>query len=352
MCNVLRQTFAIVLTFIFLLLLQNSAAFAQQTIDPTFQTNLRKPTYINRHPTVLYDEAHFNLQASGGNYKPFLDLITKDGYQVKLNKRKFSAQRLKGSDILIITNALGAKGLEAFNRSAFTERECNAVREWVQEGGALLLIADHAPYGTASNMLSQQFGVRMSGGFAIDTSKYNHDKDTDNTGYLVFTRYNGLLSDHPITLGRDSNERIKRVISFAGQPLVAPNMSQRVLELGSTSINIPSPSVAEIKAALASGTKPLNQLPSGAKLPLSAASLPGLSLNKTTSAAGLSQAVALKLGKGRVVILGEAGLLSAQLVQVQGEKPIKVGMNRTDFDNKQFALNIMHWLSKYLNYCL
>ena len=60
--------------------------------------------------------------------------------------------------------------------------------------------------------------------------------------------------------------------------------------------------------------------------------------NKT---APLPRGLAIKAGKGRIVILGEAAMLTAQ--QYKGEK---FGMNTRGNDNKQFALNIMHWLSK------
>jgi hypothetical protein len=48
-------------------------------------------------------------------------------------------------------------------------------------------------------------------------------------------------------------------------------------------------------------------------------------------------------GKGRVVVMGEAAELSAQLI---GDE--KFGMNVPGIDNRQMALNIMHWLSGLL----
>ena len=58
-------------------------------------------------------------------------------------------------------------------------------------------------------------------------------------------------------------------------------------------------------------------------------------------AAGRCQGLALTHGKGRVVVLGEAGALSAQFGM--GGRPF--GMNDPGNDNRQLALNIMHWLS-------
>jgi hypothetical protein len=63
------------------------------------------------------------------------------------------------------------------------------------------------------------------------------------------------------------------------------------------------------------------------------------------SAANRAQGVALKFKKGRVIILGEAAMLSAQL-SAKEQKPM--GMNYPNTDNQQLALNIMHWLSKKL----
>ena len=68
-------------------------------------------------------------------------------------------------------------------------------------------------------------------------------------------------------------------------------------------------------------------------------------LNEPVSAAGRAQGVALKFGKGRVVVMGEAGMLSAQLA---GPNKTAFGMNRPGIDNRQLALNIMHWLSKLI----
>jgi hypothetical protein len=66
---------------------------------------------------------------------------------------------------------------------------------------------------------------------------------------------------------------------------------------------------------------------------------------KDSSAAGRAQALAFKFGKGRVVVLGDAAMLSAQ---VTGSDNQPFGMNIPNIDNKQLALNIMHWLSGLL----
>jgi hypothetical protein len=67
------------------------------------------------------------------------------------------------------------------------------------------------------------------------------------------------------------------------------------------------------------------------------------------TAAGLAQAVAVRHGAGRVVVLGEAAMVTAQLVTEPGTPAVKIGMNREGIDNQQFALNVMHWLMHLLD---
>lgn len=60
---------------------------------------------------------------------------------------------------------------------------------------------------------------------------------------------------------------------------------------------------------------------------------------------GWAQGVALDYGSGRVVVLGEAAMLSAQLHRFDRHA---IGMNVPGYDNRQLALNIMHWLTRLL----
>jgi hypothetical protein len=66
--------------------------------------------------------------------------------------------------------------------------------------------------------------------------------------------------------------------------------------------------------------------------------------DKPASAAGRAQGVAFSLGRGRVVVMGEAAELSAQVFGADE----KFGMNVPGIDNRQMAINIMHWLSRLL----
>lgn len=281
-----------------------------------FNARVAQPAYLKQHPQVLFDEAHNNADTSAGRYTPFADLITSDGYGLTPNRVKFSKTVLKGYEVLVIVNASGPA--EHRDASPFTQEECEAVRDWVSGGGALLLITDHAPFSSVAAELSKRFGVALTIGFTIDRFKYN--KEAEDQTELVFTRDDGLIGDHPITRGRNAAERINRIITFTGTSIKGPPGSVPFLKLADTAVDVLPPD----------------------RKPSSSDEAPPDS--KEVSAAGRAQGVALEFGKGRVVVLGEAAMLTAQ-VALRG---FRFGMNVPGIDNRQLALNIMHWLSALL----
>jgi len=288
---------------------------------------------------ILFDTAHRNFHTPDTRYKPFADLMRNDGYRIVANARPFTAATLAGHDILVIANALGAEGAEGPDAAAFTEAECRAVADWVRGGGALLLIADHAPFGAAAERMAQAFGVEMSKGVAADPG--HADPETGNRTFILYTRDAHMLGSHPILEGRNSGERIGRVMTFSGQSLRGPDGSIALLALGERAIDRVQPSQSEIRAAAAAARA---QAACEGRPPPGAVAL-RQPANAGTSAAGRAQGVAFRFGRGRVVVLGEAAMLSAQL----GGQGMRVGMNRPGLDNRQLALNLMHWLSGALD---
>ncbi|HVQ39533.1 MAG TPA: DUF4350 domain-containing protein [Pyrinomonadaceae bacterium] len=294
----------------FLVILVSSFAPAQQVIDPHFNTTVASPAYSKNYPRVLFDEAHNNSQTAAGPYKPFADLMFSDGYQLIVNRKPFAKTSLDSAKILVIANALGAEDVddEGAERPAFTDEEADLVRDWVRGGGALLLIADDPPFSSAAETLAKRLDIDMGKGTTIDQA--NSEKVAKNSGFILYSRENQLLIDHAITRGRNDSERISRVMTFVGQSLKGPEGTEVFLKL-----------------AEAATDRPPGETP------------------KDTPAAGRAQAMAFKFGKGRVVVLGDAAMLSAQLT---GHDNQPFGMNTPDVDNKQLALNIMHWLSGLL----
>jgi hypothetical protein len=292
-----------------LMIVLSATALAQQIADPHFNVKVENPAYTKTFPRVLFDEAHNNSDTTNGRYKPFADLLFNDGYHLAVNRQPFTKQTLRTFKILVIANPLGSEDIDddSAGGPAFTPEECDAVSDWIRGGGALLFIADHAPFGSAAEVLAQKLGVDMSKSYTADQA--NSDKESNDPGFIVYSRENHLLVEHAITNGRSGAERLNRVMTFTGQSLKGPMGSDVFLKLADTAVD----------RIVTSG--------------------------KIDSAAGRAQGIAFRLGKGRVVVLGEAAMLSAQLTG-SDNKPF--GMNVPEIDNKQLALNIMHWLSGIL----
>jgi hypothetical protein len=185
------------------------------------------------------------------------------------------------------------------------------VREWVENGGSLLLIADHAPFGAAASNLAREFGIGMSNRDTVDPVN-SDSRAPRGSGFLVFSRQNGLLADHPIVRGRNEEERLDRVLTFNGQSLRGPPGSVAFLTLANTALDISRD-------------------------------------GDSVSVAGGAQGIAVQFGDGRIVVFGEAAALTAQVSGVPFEKRTSAGISSPESDNKQLVLNALHWLSGLLN---
>ena len=232
----------------------------------------------------MIDEAHNNYHKANGRYKPFVDLLTADGYRVSSNQNAFTPEVLDGVDMLVIANAAGGTNEDDPDSvkatPAFTNQERVVVRDWVERGGALLLIADHAPSGAAAEALAAAFGVEMRNTWTFDE---NHGEPGYGKYNLAFTRSNGLLGEHAITQGHHDTERINKVVSFTGQSLKGPPHSVPLLILSNSAVDEDVTETVRV------------------------------------SAAGRVQGLALLAGNGRVVVLGEAAMLTAQQRLRNGE---------------------------------
>ena len=286
-------------------------AVCQHLADPNFKAQVDRPAYEKNTPRIMFDEAHNNFHTSTSRYKPFADLLMNDGYRLVVNRQPFTKKTLESFKLIVIANALGDDIDEAdAEQPAFTDDECNIIRDWVRSGGGLLLIADPGPFAKSAASLAKQFGVEMTGQITEDPS---NKAEEFRSNMILYSRENRLLQEHPITMGRDSQEKLNRVVVFSGQSLKGPADSIGFLKLADS-------------ARDSKGSDGTTQVES--------------------SVHGTAQALALKLGNGKVVVLGEADMLSALLGDPPEKEPI--GMNYPGVDNKQLTLNIMHWLSGLL----
>ncbi|GAA0644079.1 DUF4350 domain-containing protein [Brevundimonas lenta] len=314
------RLFALALSLV--LVVTAPAVAQQQMVDPDFQPRVERPAYAADGPVVVIDQAHHNFHTVDGQYSPFAALLRADGYQVRGGALKFDAGGLDGVDVLVIANA-GAVHPDEAGGPIFTEAETAAVEAWVRNGGRLLLIADHAPFGAAAEPLAARFGVGMGKGYAFILTNA-----VDLTTTLTYPA--GVMPAHPIVTGRTPDERGEAVTAFTGQSLSGPAGATVLL-----------PIAAGAREAL--NVQVLQQINDR----LEAGEAADVVLAELSASALPAQGLAFEYGEGRVVVLGEAGMLSAQLIRFppeSGQADRRFGMNAAP-GNARFGLNVMHWLS-------
>jgi hypothetical protein len=281
---------------------------SQQVADTSFNPVILQSEYaIGKGPVVAIDEGHYNFHTADGRYLPFARLLRSDGYIVRGYPGKFKVSGLRDVRILVIANALNKINVENWylpTPSAFTAKEIEKVKKWIENGGSLFLIADHMPMGGAAAGLAAAFGFRFTNGFAIDTA---------TGGQVSFYRKDKTLLPCSITNGRNSGELVNKVVTFTGQAFQAPSEAKTILRFDERYLLLETDTAWVFDSS-----------------------------TRFTPVNGWSQGAYMKYGKGRVVMFGEAAMFTAQL---GGPSQIKMGMN-SDFaeENYKLLLNIIHWL--------
>ncbi len=304
--------------------LAGGSVSAQQVPDTAFRPLVRRPAYpIGAGPTLCLDEAHHNFHTLDNRFRAFGELARRDGFRVSANQAGFDFDGLSRCRILVISNAQpNDSSWDTYptpTPSAFTKDEIKSVYLWVEQGGSLLLIADHMPLAGAAAQLATAFGLSFTDGFAVAGFE-GGDAERQAAFALptLFTSSDGTLRPHPIVRGRDTTERITQVRSFTGQAFrVAVGRAAPVLILPASFVSL------EPRIAWQFG-------PDTKKRPVG----------------GWLQGATIRVRGGRVAFFGEAAMFSAQ---VAGPEQRPMGMNAPMAEqNPQFVLNVLHWLARIL----
>ena len=276
-------------------------------------TAAQQPTFgLDEGPTICIDEAHFNMHTVSGTYSAVAGIWRADGYVVTASTEAFTIDSLQACRVLVIANALheqnrlqgDATNWSLPNPSAFTPGEITVVRDWVRDGGALLLVADHMPFPGAAKDLAAAFDVQFNNGFALKTNP-----DSPNSGVLVFSRAAGVLPAHRITDGRSAAEWIDSVTTDAGQAFQVGGRFEPLLVIPDGIVSL----MPEVAWEFADDTP---RIPVG----------------------GWLQGAAARFGDGQLVVFGEASQF----------RPGDDGESLPG-QNGQFALNVIRWLSGILD---
>lgn len=293
-----------------LLLLAYSQNFAQQQTDTAIEIAVKHPKYQKgKGPQVIIDGGHFNFHTYEGRYRPFANLLEKDGYLVTGTTRKFTPDLLKEGDILVIANPIHESNVRRWvlpNPSAFTKKEIKHVKKWVEEGGSLLLIADHMPFPGATYDLAAAFGVEFSNGFAMPVKRVEGPTSS-------FSIAAGTLHINAITQGEQARDQIDKIHSFTGSAFKIPEGAQPIMTFKNDHFSL-EPDTAWVFHPD----------------------------TRNFSLEGWHQGAFMEFGKGRLVVYGEAAMLTAQ---TQQNGKVKMGFNHpVATQNTQLILNTIHWL--------
>lgn len=282
-----------------------AAAQQRQVPDTSFIAPDMDPLWTEGGgPRVAVDEAHHNFHQADDRFLPFATLLRRDGCTVRGLDKPFTPEALRDVDLLVIANALAERNVANWSLptpSAFTDEEIVAVRRWVEEGGSLLLIADHMPFPGAAGELAAAFGVELVNGFA---------RGAEAGGRIVFTRAAGLNPDHPVVHGPAG--RVDTVISFTGEAFRAPD---------ARAVLVMPPGSKQVEPTVAWQFD--DDMP-------------------RVDVTGWKQGVTLEHGLGRVAVFGEAAMFTAQVLEPGGAR---FGMNLPEArGNITLVRNLVWWL--------
>lgn len=263
---------------------------SELTVDDSFDPPVKKPAFAaGKGPLVLVDERHRNVVSLQGYFRPVGRFLGKDGYAVKAGTELFTRESLSKARILVIANAQAPEGAPA-DTAAFSDGEVAAVEAWVNRGGGLLLIADRAPFGGPARSLARAFKVTLD-----DNTILRKGNDGKPDGVLTIDVAADGEKKHPIFSG------VSKVVYVVGE-----------------SVDGPGP---VLRAPKGTYSGPTSQAAEG------------------PPAAGKPIILAFSHGRGRVVVIGDAGIASA-FGSVGGSTHRGV----SEADNALFLRNMLRWL--------
>jgi hypothetical protein len=261
-------------------------------VDSSFAPGFDAPDFkAGGKPIVLIDEAHRNVISLETYLGPVARWLERLGYLVR--PARGSAERLvDGPDqaVLVIANAQAPEDAPA-DASAFTEHEVIAIESWVRNGGSVLLVADRAPFGAPARALAKAFGVTLDNNAILTKGS-----DGRPTGELTIDINQYGERRHPLF------DRVLTVVYVVGESMSGPGVMVRAPD------------------GVYSG--PTAQATDG------------------PSAAGKPLILAFEHGKGRVVVIGDGGIVSAF-----GSPNGNAHRGISEGDNARFVRNVFKWLA-------
>jgi hypothetical protein len=265
---------------------------SELTVDDSFDPPIAKPAVAaGKGPVVVVDQKHRNVVSLESYFRPVGRFLAKDGYVVRAGTEIFSEAALARAAVLVIANAQAPAG-SLPGIPAFSDEEIAAADAWVRRGGGLLFIADRAPFGGPVQLFAHAFGVKLD-----DNTILRRGDDGKPDGVLTISVAADGEKSHPIFSG------VSKVVYVVGESLDGPG--------------------------------PVLRAPKGTY------SGPTAETSEGPPAAGKPIILAFSHGKGRVVVIGDAGIVSAF-----GSVGGKSHRGISEADNARFVRNVVRWLAR------
>jgi hypothetical protein len=275
-------------------------------------------------PVIVSAEGHNNFGDNRDSINAEMEqFLAREGFEFRQYMGEITREALEGVSILHTDNALAPENQDNWTLptpSAFTSEEIKVIYNWVHDGGSLLMVVEHMPFGGSYKDLARAFNVETNNGFVVDERFLNgySGEVISIAGWFVFSKDNGSLGDHPILTGRQPHERIAFLAADVGSAFRLPNRAVSLLTFGSDAISL-EPSV----------------------------SWKFDPMTPRRSVSGWSQGGVMKVGKGRLAVLGDnfLNIPPSQLAPpyLESEKEAVLGVY-----NPQFTVNVYRWLSGQL----
>ena len=265
-------------------------------------------------PTIAFVDRD-SIFIANDLHEPLAALARSDGFRVMEHAEPLTGLAQTDARIAVIINSFKRPTADFSIMeppSAFSAEEIAAIEQWVEAGGGLLILADHAPLGSGTAAMAEAFGFQYLNGFTAET-------EAANAGVLRmeidFARGSGLNGDHPITNGQTGRSVVDRFFTFGGQSL------------------IPAPDATVLLT-----------IPEGFSAIFALRSAEARSGAPKIDASGMAQGAVQEKGEGRLAIFTEASAFSAQF----GNEGRTLGFNSAQgSDNPEFVLALLRWLAGY-----
>ncbi|WP_324735597.1 DUF4350 domain-containing protein [Thermococcus sp. SY098] len=156
----------------------------QQNVTGGNETTVQNVTVtVPKLVKVLIDSGH-NQYYNDEKMSSLINKIEEElGWKVEINRGTLTSEKLQEYNILIITNP----------RTDITDEEAQAIKEFVKNGGGLLILGDWYKYvNTKSlNKVVEEFGIRFNKDELMDNDR--------NTGRPYFPLVGEFNFEHPAT---------------------------------------------------------------------------------------------------------------------------------------------------------